>query len=86
MNILISVDNLNVGGPTKFLLRLSKTLSKRNNVYIYDFFPYFSETYKNYHKKIGFLSVKNKKTDWINWKINSIEMRKEKCFIAQFTI
>ena len=74
MNILISVLNLNLGGPTKFLLRLSKELSKENNVYIYDFYPYLKDI--NIHSKeysgINFISVKNKRTDRINWRINSL--------------
>ena len=74
MNILISVQNLNMGGPSRFVLRLAKELGKENNIFIYDFYPYLNEInidsaeYKNIH----FLSVKNNWTDHINWKINSI--------------
>ena len=63
MNILISVLNLNLGGPTKFLLRLANELGKENNVYIYDFYPYLKDIdiNSNEYKNISFLSVKNKK-------------------------
>jgi glycosyltransferase involved in cell wall biosynthesis len=74
MNILISVSNLNIGGPTKFLLRLSKELSKENNLYIYDFYPYLKDIniQSKEYSEINFISVKDKRTDRINWKINSL--------------
>ena len=60
MNILISVSNLNIGGPTKFLLRLSKEISKENNVYVYDFYPYLEDVniQSKEYSGINFISVK----------------------------
>ncbi|OKH53128.1 hypothetical protein NIES2101_12400 [Calothrix sp. HK-06] len=44
MNILISIDNLGIGGAQKFVLRLAQALSQKHHVYIF--------SHANYKQKI----------------------------------
>lgn len=78
MNILLSVNNLGLGGVTSYVVHLATGLSQKNKVIIFDQYPYASdyESVSGLPREILIESVwKNKLKDLVNWKINALLCR-----------
>jgi glycosyltransferase involved in cell wall biosynthesis len=75
MNILLSINNMGLGGVTTYMAHLAKGLAKKHNVVIFDHYPYSSD-YQSVHwvlDSVKIESVQNCRIiDYLVWKWNSL--------------